>query len=300
MSHKIIVFLFLLFTCHSFSQQIKVNDVDSYKKFVETLNNSKDLRYDSILKAYEDYIASHPEDVLVQVYKCKFIGNAFLDPYEEYNLKYEETNACINDLYESYPDHPDVIIYHLENAYYEDKEDLIREGLHAYYSNKSAWTYQKIGKFYEMAARYYEDDDDFRAIQFAEDAERFSDSLDLSVLLTKAHIRTGNKTKAKTLLMDGLYYDNDAWILQQKGNLLIEFGETDEAIKMFERVKEKDSSFSNNESLYKVFVEKKAYDQARQFLVNDTLDEWNKAASFQKLLDHDISYSDVLFWNNHN
>ncbi|WP_425075467.1 type II CAAX prenyl endopeptidase Rce1 family protein [Psychroserpens sp. S379A] len=292
MKHNVIVFLFVLFTLNCLSQNIKVNEIDSYKLFVETLNNSKDLRYNDILEAYNSYIKSNPKDVVVQVYKCKFIGNAFVDPYEEYNLKYEETNACINELYKNYPKHPDVIIYNLENAHYEDQENLIKEGLSAYYEDKSTWTYQKIGRFYEIAAHFYEEEDDFRAIKFAEDAERFSDSLDLSVLLTKAHIRRGNKSKAKTLLMDGLYYDNDAWILQQKGNLLIEFGETDEAIKMFDRVKEKDSSFSNNESLYKVFIEKQDYNQARQFLINDTIDDWNKASSLQKLLNHDISYSD--------
>lgn len=292
MKHNVIVFLFVLFTLNCLSQNIKVNEIDSYKLFVETLNNSKDLRYNDILEAYNSYIKSNPEDVVVQVYKCKFIGNAFVDPYEEYNLKYEETNACINELYKNYPKHPDVIIYNLENSHYEDQENLIKEGLSAYYEDKSTWTYQKIGRFYEIVAHFYEEEDDFRAIKFAEDAERFSDSLDLSVLLTKAHIRRGNKSKAKTLLMDGLYYDNDAWILQQKGNLLIEFGETDEAIKMFDRVKEKDSSFSNNESLYKVFIEKQDYNQARQFLINDTIDDWNKASSLQKLLNHDISYSD--------
>ncbi|MBR9845842.1 MAG: CPBP family intramembrane metalloprotease [Algicola sp.] len=294
MKHNIIVFLSVLFTFNCLAQQIKVNDKDSYELFVETLNNSKDLRFNAILEAYDAYIKAHPEDITVQIYKCKFIGSAFIDPYEEYNLKYEETNACVSELYDNYPKHPDVIIYNLENAYYDDREDLIREGLSAYYEDKNVWSYQKIGKLYEIAARYYEnDDDDYRAIQFAEDAERFSDSLDLSVLLTRAHIRTGNKTKAKTLLMDGLYYHSDAWVLQQKGNLLIEFGETDEAIKMFDRVKEKDSSFTNNESLYKIFIENNDYDQARHFLVNDTIDEWNKVASFQKLLNHDISYSNA-------
>ena len=115
----------------------------------------------------------------------------------------------------------------------------------------------------------------------------------MSVLLTRAHIRTGNESKAKTLLLDSLDYDNDAWILQQQGILLIDFGESDEAIKMFDRVKAKDSTFSNDESLYKVFIEKKDFDQARHFLVNDTIDEWNKASSYQKLLNHDISYSNM-------
>lgn len=292
MKHSIIVFLSVLFTLNCLSQQIKVNETDSYKLFVETLNNSKDLRYNDILEAYNSYIKLHPEDVMVQIYRCKFIGNAYVDPYEEYNLKYDETNACINALYETYPKHPDVIIYNLENAYYEDTEDFIREGLSVYYEDKSVWTYNKIGEFYEIAARFYEEDNDFKAIKFAEDAERFSDSLDLSVLLAKAHMRRGNTLKAKSLLMDGLYYDNDVWTLQQKGNLLIEFGETDEAIKMFDRVKEKDSSFSNIESLYKLFIEKEDYNQARQFLVKDTIDDWNKTSSVQKLLNHDISYSD--------
>ncbi|WP_299228094.1 CPBP family glutamic-type intramembrane protease [uncultured Psychroserpens sp.] len=275
----------------SFSQDIKVNQNNSHELFVETLNNSKDIRYNDILNKYNTYIDLHPNNIDVRIYRCKFIGSAYYDEYEDYNLNYEETEACINQLYSEFPAHPEVILYNLDNAYYDDREDLINEAIAKYESDKTNWTYQQIGRLYELASFFYVEDNDFKAIMYAEKAERFSDSLDLSVLLAKANIRMGNTDKAKDHLIDGLFYDGEAWTLQQKGELLIEFGETDKALEMFDRVKEKDSTYSNNKSLYKIFIESENYEAARSFLVQDTIPDWNKTENIQKLLNHDISYS---------
>lgn len=291
MKHFIYNLLAFFITCSCIAQDVTVDQKDSYKRFVETLENSKDLRYNDILSLYDTHIVTNPEDVITRVYKCRFIGNAYYDAYEDYNLKYDETLSCIDQLYTEFPKHPEVLIYKLENTYSEEKEDLLYEAMNVYNSNKKDWTYQQISSLYEMASLYYVEDDDFKAITYADKAVRYSDSLDLSVLLTKAHMRTGNVEEAKQRLLGALYYDNDAWKLQQKGELLIELGEVDEALKMFDRVTEKDSTYVNNDNLYKVFIQTKDYELARSYLVKDTINEWNKTEGIQKLLNHDLSHS---------
>ncbi|MEM5564868.1 type II CAAX endopeptidase family protein [Psychroserpens sp. AS72] len=290
---KRIYFLFILLaTLFCSAQDIQVNQEDSYELFVETLVNSKDIRFNAIIESYDAYIEKHPNEIDVQVYKCKFIGSAYYDEYEDYNLKYEETNDCINQLYEDYPEYPAVILYKLENTYSDEKEELLYKAMSNYNSNKKKWTYQQGSELYEMASYFYVEDDDYKTITYGEKAVRLSDSLDLSVLLARAHIRNGNTDEAKERLMNALYYDGNAWQLQQKGELLIEFGEIDEALKMFDRVKVKDSSYTNSESLYKIFVKEKDYEVARSYLVSDTLNDWSKTANIQKLLNHDLLYSD--------
>jgi membrane protease YdiL (CAAX protease family) len=291
MIKQFFLFFSFLITFSSVSQVITVNQENSYELFAETLTNPKDLRYQEILSKYDAYIKNHPEDIIIKLYRCKFIGSAYYDEYEDYDTNYEETDACINALFEEHSNHPDVVLYKLQNTYGEDREQLLTDIIKTYNEDKSKWTYNQISKIYKIGAEYYTEDNDFKAVMYAEKAERFSDSLDLSVLLTKAHLRLGNKVKAKENLIESLYRDDIAWVLKQKGELLIEFEEYDKALEMFNRVEAKDSTFSNTQSLYKIFVENKTYDQARQFLIKDTIAEWNKIEALQKLLKHDLSYS---------
>ncbi|WP_161792623.1 hypothetical protein [Psychroserpens damuponensis] len=46
------VFVFVITTLSN-AQEIKVNQEDSYKLFVETLVNSKDVRFNSIIEDYD-------------------------------------------------------------------------------------------------------------------------------------------------------------------------------------------------------------------------------------------------------
>lgn len=289
---KQLLLLVLLTSFASLSQNLPVNQHDSYINYVEKLNNSKDLKFQEILNLYDKYIQENPEDVIVQVYKCKFIGSAYYDEYEDYNLKYDETQECIDALYNAYPEDAEVLIYKIENTY-DERESLIDNALGVYENNKSKWTNQQIGKLYEIGAYHYSETNDFKASLYADKAEKLSDSLDLSVLLTNINLRLGNKDKAKKKLMSSLSLEQEAWVLNQKAELLVEFNEMDEALEMFDRVKEKDSNYINNTSLYKIFLENKRYEEARGYLLEDTIVNWNKTASIQKLLEHDIDYSDV-------
>lgn len=132
MSKKILLLLSFIVTSLGFTQNIQVNQKDSHEAFVEILNNSKELKYNDILKAYDAYLLLHPDAIQVQIYRCKFIGSAYYDEYDDYDLNYEKTNACIDSLFSTYSVHPDVLIYKLENTYGEDKEALINQTISKY------------------------------------------------------------------------------------------------------------------------------------------------------------------------
>ncbi|WP_299247626.1 CPBP family intramembrane glutamic endopeptidase [uncultured Lacinutrix sp.] len=288
----VILSCLLSFLC-STAQNIKVNTKDSHKDFVKTLTNSKEDRYNAILSKYDAYIKSHPDDINVQIYKCKFIGSAYYDDYEDYNLKYDETLECVENLASQYPNNPKILLYKLDYTYGEEVEPLLLKTLDLYKSNTINWDNEDTSALFEISSNYYTEDDDYKAIDYADLAEQFNDTLDLSVLKTDAYLRLENKDKARESILKNLDAVQPDWVLDTKGQLLISLDEDDEALKLYDRIKANDSTYSINESLYKIFELKEDYSQARTYLVNDTITAWNKASSIQKLANHDLKYSDA-------
>ncbi|RMA64255.1 CPBP family glutamic-type intramembrane protease [Ulvibacter antarcticus] len=291
MLKKTVSLVFILLTFNVFSQNINVDDLNSNEAFVTLLSNSKDLKYDEILASYDAFLKSNLDNIEVQVYRCKFIGSAYYDTYEDYDLNYEKTEACQNTLFDNYPKHPDVILYKLETLWGDEKGVYLDEILDEFYKETTSWNDKQEAELFESAAYQYEENDDNKAISYAEKALLKNDSLDLSVMLARAYIREGKKEEAKTQLLSTLEFDSEAWVLSQKGELLIELDETDTALEIFDRVEKKDSSYVNNESLYKIFLKNGDPEYARSFLLKDTLNEYNKSANLQALLKHDMDHS---------
>jgi len=286
-----LILLLILLSNATFGQQIKPNDQNSHQAFTEELESSKDSEYQNILKKYEAYIVANPEEVGVQIERCKFIGTAYYDEVEDYNLNWEETDSCIEALYLAHPSHPDVIVYKIENTFGNDRTELIDKAIDIYYNDIQAWSDKARASLFVKAAYQYSDLDFTKTLEYADKAERFDKELDLSVIAARAYLELGNEKMAKEVLDTNLFYDNEAWELSQKGDLLMELGEIDKALEIFDRLKAKDSSYVNTESIYKILISDEKYDDARTSLVNDTIDEWSRTRTIQKLLQHDIAYS---------
>ncbi|AUC81526.1 CPBP family intramembrane glutamic endopeptidase [Lacinutrix sp. Bg11-31] len=292
MARFIILFFCLCSFWCSTAQNIKVNDKNSHKDFAKTLTNSKEDRYNVILNKYDAYIKLHPNDISVQIYKCKFIGSAYYDEYEDYNLKYDETFDCVTNLAEKYPENPKVILYKLEYTYGEEREPLIEKTIGLYESNTIDWDAEDTSALFEISSGFYTEDDDYKSIKHAELAEKYNDTLDLSILKTNAYLRLENEDKARESILKNLDAEQPNWVLNTKGELLISLNEDAEALKLYDRIKENDSTFSINESLYKIFKQKEDYSQARTYIVSDTIATWNKTNNLQRLANHDLEYSD--------
>ena len=283
--------LLILLSNATFGQQIKPNDLNSHQAFTEELKYSKDSEYQNILQKYEAYIVANPEEIGVQIERCKFIGTAYYDEVEDYDLNWEETDSCIEKLYLAHPSHPDVIVYKIENTFGDVRTELIDTSINIYYKDIEAWSDKARASLFEKAAYQYSDLDFTKTLEYADKAERFDKELDLSVLTARTYLALGNKEMAKEVLDTNLFYDNEVWELSEKGDLLMELGEVDKALKIFDRVKAKDSSYVNTERIYTILISKEKYDDARISLVNDTIDEWSKTRTIQKLLHHDIAFS---------
>ncbi len=290
---KLLFFIFLTisFSFLSLGQDIKVSEEESYKAFVEQLKSSKDLRYQEIIALYDTYIENHPNDISVKLSKCKFIGTAYYDDYEDYDTNWEETDACKDQLLIEHPKNQEVLLYKLDDLYGEEKTTLINEIFDIYKEDTQQWSEKNKATLFKIAAYHYNDTELELSLLYADKAQRFDEELDLSLLKAQIYIELGEEEKAKEALDAGLYYDNEVWNLNQKGNLLVDLKEYDKALDIFERVKEKDSTYIDKESIYKILINNYKIEEARTYLVEDTISEWGKSASLQKLLNHDIQYS---------
>ena len=286
-----LIILFLACT-NLFSQDtIDVNKKDSNEKFLKILSNSKDNLYQNILNKYDSYIVNNPTDIQVKVERCKFIGNAYYDEYEDYNYKYDEHQECINNLYKSYSNHSSVLVYKAQNTYGDSLQIILDDAENKIINKLDNWDPYDIAAIYEMQAYQYEEDNPRKVIEYVNKAQKSNDSLDLSILLAKAFKKEGNKNLVISSLNSKIDNESEPWKLKQKADLFLEIGELEKALELYERLNEKDSSYVVNSDLSKVFYEKGDYETARVYLIKDTINEWNKNSSIQDLLNFDIKHS---------
>ena len=137
---KALLLVFLcLFLKVSFGQAIDLSLPNSHEKFTQQLSSSKELKYQEILATYDAYIAQHPENVNARVAKCRFIGRAYYDEYEDYDPNWEETDACVEDLVTQFPEEPGVLLLKLEQVYGEERGEWLDSALRNYTANPPLW-----------------------------------------------------------------------------------------------------------------------------------------------------------------
>ncbi len=292
MTYRLFTFVFLLTAFSSFSQSDPdFGEVESHLHFVKQLSNAKDENFEQILSAYDAHIEVNPYDIIAQIERCKFIGNSYFDEYEGYNLKYEETEACINALNEKYPEHPAVLIYVAENRYGEERLTILETARELMDENPEKWSNDQKAEVYKLLGDSYQEEQ-FKSLSFYKKAQRLGDSLDLSLQIAEIYESQGKEDLAKETLLRSLEKDTFLWNINQKAHLLLKLNEPEKALELFDIVNKKDSTYINNNEMAQAMAELGNLDAARDFLVRDTLSEWNRIGAKQRLFSHDIAHSD--------
>ena len=283
----------LLFGASVFAQvPPEFGEVGSHEFYVDQLSKSKDVEFQELLAAYDAYILMHPTDINAQVERCKFIGNSYIDEYEEYNLKYEETEACLSSLVESHPEHPQVLIYTAENKYGDERFEILETARKTMKANEDQWGDSDRAIVFRMLADYL-DEEQAQSLYYYKKAQELDDGLDLSLQIARIYEEQGKKERATEVLLPNLHKDTLLWNINQKGNLLLKLGEPEKALELFEQVREKDSTYIDNHEMALAMAGLKNYGAARLFLVRDTLNEWNRTKTKQRLLQHDLEHSET-------
>jgi len=285
--------LLLFFCIEMFSQGTpNFGEKGSHEYYVLKLNNAKDTDFQRILALYDSYIETHPEEVVSYIERCKFIGNSYYDDYEGYNLKYDETEECIEKLFNRFPHHPQVLIYRAQNLYGEQRLVVLEQAEKLVEENPRQWSQTERASINRMLGDYYYgNDNNLLALRYYYEAKSQDISLDLSYDLALIHKEQDNLERAKSELLQNLEKDTTIWTLSNKAQLLMDLGETKKALTLFDEVGRKDSSFIDNGEMAKAMVDLEKFDVARTFLVKDTINEWNKISKLQALFNHDLKHS---------
>ena len=299
-NHVLLLFVLYFFCLTTFSQT-KTNPSEKYKPhtyYIDLLKTAKDTNYEDYLSEYDELINKYPDDITIKIEKCKLIGNAYYDEYDDYNLNYEEHEECIEFLYSTYPTTPEVILYKAENSYGESLEEVLEYGKKVLSENKSKWTdSQKSELYISLAGYYYDNTENYKKASFyINKAKQYNiDSLDYSLLEADVYLEIpNNEERALSALLENVEYDHedDLWNLSRRASLLLQLRASEEALKVYEVLRKKDSSYIDNAELSKIFEDLGKYETARKYLVKDTVNEWNKESSLSDLYTFDLKYSD--------
>tara|TARA_R110002167_G_scaffold31099_9_gene102525 strand:+ start:542 stop:2380 length:1839 start_codon:yes stop_codon:yes gene_type:complete len=291
MFHRALLILFAFYGVTAFAQEIpNYGSLESHTYFVKQLEHAKDQNFETILGQYDAFILHHPKNITALIERCKFVGNSYWDVYEEYNLKEEETESCIANLYRAYPNEPKVIIYRAENLYGEEHLALLKKAEKLIKKKEGLWSDFEMATIYQMLGAA-QDEENAVALKYFVKAQEKNDSLDLSLPIARIYKSQGKVGLAKIELLRRLEQDTMRWNMNQKANLLLELGEPEKALYLYDVITKKDSTYIDNSEMAAVMKDLGNHDMSREFLVRDTLQEWNKTIKLQNLFNHDFEYA---------
>lgn len=291
MNFRINVLLLFFTTISATSQTIPdFGDLGSHNYYVEQLNDSKDNDFQRTIGLYDAYTNNNPSDIIAQIERCKFIGNSYYDEYEGYNLKYEETEACVNQLYEKYPSVPAVLVYKAENLYGEERLEVLAVAEESIKKSQDLWSNLEKATIYRMLGEWHSENQRL-ALENYRKALALDTITDYSLPIAQILVEQDKKEEAKEILLPKIEKDTALWRMNAKASLLTQIGESDKAFHLYELISERDSTYINNQEMATLLSNMENYEVARSFLVKDTVYEWNRTTNLQKLFEHDLKHS---------
>lgn len=260
--------------------------------YVSLLGSAKDSLYQQFLREYESYLKRNPNDTNTSIEKCRFINDAYYDSYEDYNPNYEEADECMAELVEDFPDAPQVMIYKAKSLYGDSAIAFLDRLLISMKSHPNAWSDNQKGVIYKLLFDYYSNEDQSaKAIYYGELTLQFNDTLDISYELARHYKQTGENAKAVKLLINDVDSADGAYMLRQKGELLLELKAPEKALKAF-RLAENDTSYWQETSgLAQAMLEDGLVKEARVYLVKAVERSWKKTDARRKLFKYDLQCS---------
>lgn len=304
--HYFLPLLFLHIVCFQtkgLGQEIPPHptDPDSHKQYITHLKSAEARSYEAIVKEYDEYLLSHPQDFNVYIEKCKFIGNSFYDEYEEYNPKQEEFEACLTELHKRFPTQPDVLLYKIDHIYGDTAIAFAQSLLKLRKKNPQAWKGKAIWKVYEkLATEYSRQEAHQKSIAYGLKAVKLNDALDLSLLLAQEYKALNKIEKARQVLISKLDSTSAGWKLNQKAELLLELGDSKTAVKAFTYAQKDSTAWTNTTSIARALEATQAFGEARRYFVKAVNTTPSSYDARQNLFTHDLQFQSAdSAWNSY-
>lgn len=264
-----------------------------HELFLEKIKNSCDNIYTECIQEYDTYLKDFPNDIPVLIEKCKFIQFAQYNEDEEYNPHQNEFDSCSTDLIKRFPDNPDVILFQTTYLWGDELKMLFDIAEKAIEKDSEKWTKENLALLYKSESDYYYFESDIKLaysyiLKAINNDERYKTSLEYARVL----IKLDKKEVALNALISEEDTTGEPWHLSQKADLLLELKAFSEALDIYDKIREVDTAYINNTELASTFEGIGRYDLARECLIADTVETWDKEGALLNLLKHDLKHQD--------
>ncbi|HEY0978468.1 MAG TPA: type II CAAX endopeptidase family protein [Flavobacteriales bacterium] len=277
----------------AFSSLLRAQAPDTtfdHAALIEGMHRSEEVLFHRIADHYRTYIDAHPDDLRVRIEQCRFLRLARASE-EGYTPDAEAYASCKAELEQAHGEEPLVRLFLLEDLWGEERVEALRRMEVDLRTDPAGWTEpQQLQVYRDLATDLYQ-------------LERYSEAHGyMQELCRRSAEDRGSLLRAQLLHLEGMTEealdalnwnsDGEPWELQQRALLLLELGDADNAMHLFDVLARKDSTLLDKEALATALEEQGEFHRARYYRVSDTLNNWNALPALERLFEHDVRYGD--------
>ena len=199
---------------------------DSHVRFAERVNVAQTTDYQAVLAAYDARRASHPEDVLSQIERCRFIETfAYLEEMSIESAS-EDLEACRAALKAgALAQNVDVILYGVEASYEDDDVAEAQELI----PKSEFWKDDQRAKLFELLAEKTRWKNADQAADYAMRALELDAGTRVLLVAVERWVQLGAKDKARKALMNAPANTWEQVSRAEAAKILLAMGESDAA-----------------------------------------------------------------------
>ena len=249
----------------------------SHASFVQHLRDSEARAFQELLGRYDAFARAHPDDVAVQIERCRFLAAASCDEYDECRYT-AESERCQAELETSFPEDPEVRLYRLEGKW---GDGAIREARLLLETQAPQWDERQRARLHQKLAELYNlQESSAEVAEHAQLALQLDPELDLSLLYARSLRQLGRSAEAIAVLVERAALPSEYWLESQKIALLHELGADAEAARALDALVVPEDSYPDHLTHARIWSQAGEIDKARAALTraeeSDTL-RWRSA-----------------------
>jgi membrane protease YdiL (CAAX protease family) len=171
----------------------------THTRFAERVNKGQTSIYADVLAAYDARLASHPDDVISNIERCRFIETFAYSEDMIIESSGEDLEACREGLRQGpHAGNVDVILYGVENVWGDEKMQEVQ----ALIPQSSSWTAAQQAVLFELLTDKFTWSQPELAAQYAMQAVSLNPGSRVLIAAVDRWIQLGAKDKARRLLAD--------------------------------------------------------------------------------------------------
>lgn len=269
------ILLCIAFATHAAVPDLELSGSDS--RLLESLDRSYVHDYEQALAWYQRELDAAPYDVVLAIERCRFLAGVMgIEESSLYGRAQAEHEACEKRLHASFPDHPEVLLYELENQYGETRIEAGK----ALVRSPAEWNNAQLGRYHTAMAVAHDGQGHTEVARWhAQQALNFDKGADTRLIVAKGQIDEGATDQAIATLTAPLGLPSEApwWERTARLDLLAELGAREEVLTLHGTMKgDTDSSYDHLRaglSLARV----NALDAAREEMKRAAEERWRGA-----------------------